>query len=75
MKKFIALILLAGAFLGGYYVGRLPSAPDIFSWADKTYEQAQQAGGKFAASADGYSKALFAQRPADGQAQASLDGR
>ncbi|MFP4055228.1 MAG: hypothetical protein ACLFV7_15330 [Phycisphaerae bacterium] len=32
MKRLLALILLTGAFLGGYYLGRLPDSPDIFAW-------------------------------------------
>jgi predicted esterase YcpF (UPF0227 family) len=32
VKRLLALILLTGAFLGGYYLGRLPESPDIFAW-------------------------------------------
>jgi hypothetical protein len=32
MKKMIALILLSGAFLGGYELGRKPDSPDLIGW-------------------------------------------
>ena len=32
MKRLISLILLSGAFLGGYYLGRLPNSPDLIGW-------------------------------------------
>jgi len=41
-------LLLVSAFLGGYYVGRLPGAPDVFGWAKRTYQLAAEWGGKAA---------------------------
>jgi hypothetical protein len=43
MKKLLTLILLSGVFLFGYYVGRLPGAPDLVPYAQKTYHQAAAA--------------------------------
>jgi len=37
MKRLLISMLLAGAFLGGYYLGHEPDSPDIFGWAKKTY--------------------------------------
>ena len=44
MKRVLTLLLLAGAFLGGYYLGRLPNSPDIFAWARSTFDQATEMG-------------------------------
>ena len=44
MKKLILIILLTGAFLGGYYLGRLQGSPDIFTWAQDTCKQAAETG-------------------------------
>lgn len=46
MIRAIFMLLLVAAFLGGYHVGRLPGAPDVFAWADQTFQQARQAAGK-----------------------------
>lgn len=35
MRRLIKLILLAGIFLGGYYLGGLPDRPDVFGWAGR----------------------------------------
>ena len=43
-KRLIILILLGAAFLGGYYVARLPGSPDIFSLAENTFQQVGQTG-------------------------------
>jgi len=45
MIRFLVLILLVGAFAGGYWVGRLPNAPDIVSWAQDAYDQASSRAG------------------------------
>ncbi len=44
MKRAFVLILLTGAFLGGYYLGHLPNSPDIFAWGRETFEQAVEMG-------------------------------
>lgn len=49
MKRLLLLILLSGAFLGGYYLGRQPNSPDIFAWAQKTYHQAADVGHQLSA--------------------------
>jgi len=46
MKKTISLILLIAMFLAGYYVGRLPGAPDVFAWARKVCIYAGAVGAK-----------------------------
>ena len=38
-KRFIVLILLLAAFLGGYYIGRHPGSPDIFAIAARAYDR------------------------------------
>jgi hypothetical protein len=43
IKKLFILILLGGAFFSGYYVGRLPGAPDLTPYAEKCYVQASAA--------------------------------
>jgi len=42
MWKVLLVILLAGVFLGGYYVGRLPGSPDLIDWAEKTLDSASR---------------------------------
>ena len=44
MKSLIAMTLLAGAFLGGYYLGQQPGSPDMFAWAGKACDQAERLG-------------------------------
>ena len=48
MVRTIFLLLLVAAFLGGYYVGRLPGAPDIINWAEQASKQVSQAADKAA---------------------------
>jgi hypothetical protein len=38
------LVIVAGAFLGGYYFGHQPGSPDIFALADQLYRDATHAG-------------------------------
>jgi hypothetical protein len=49
MKRVLMLLLLVGAFLGGYYLGRLPNSPDIFAWGrqacDRAVEMSRDAEG------------------------------
>jgi hypothetical protein len=40
MRRFIVLIMLAGAFFGGYQTGRLPGSPDLIPIARDAYNQA-----------------------------------
>jgi len=49
MKKLILLVLVASAFLGGYYLGRLPGSPDVFGWSKRTYRQVTAWAGQAAA--------------------------
>lgn len=42
MKTSIVCILIAAAFLGGYYLGRHPGSPDILAWAQQTCQQVTQ---------------------------------
>lgn len=44
MKRVLTLFLLTAAFLGGYYLGRLPNSPDIFAWGRRTFDQAVDMG-------------------------------
>ncbi len=44
MKKIIALILLSGAFLGGYQLGRKPDSPDLIGWLGRAYARAVSTG-------------------------------
>lgn len=44
IKRFVLLLLLAGTFLGGYYVGHKPGSPDLFATAEDLYRQAGEAG-------------------------------
>ena len=42
MKKFIVIALMTATFLGGYYLGRLPSSPDIFGWMSCKYQETKK---------------------------------
>ena len=68
MKRLLTLMLLAGAFLGGYYVRGLPGSPDIFDsdclkWLEKGYRQARQLGEGFVSTAQ-QAPTRLAQQPA-----------
>lgn len=52
-KRLFIMMLLSGAFLGGYYFGHQPDSPDIFAWAQDTYGQANDAGNKLSAIING----------------------
>lgn len=32
MSKLVVLLIIVGAFLGGYYLGRQPETPNLLSW-------------------------------------------
>jgi len=49
LKKLIIIILLSAAFLGGYYLGNKPGAPDIFKHARENYQQAANTSEKLTA--------------------------
>ena len=49
MLRLIVLVLLGGAFLGGYHLGRKEGSPDIFGWAEKTCGQVNRTAGKLSA--------------------------
>lgn len=51
-KRMAILIVLAGTFLGGYYVGRLPGSPDIFAMAQDGYHRAGELGKALQAATD-----------------------
>lgn len=42
MRRLLRIIFLLAAFLGGYYVGRLPDSPDIFGRAADVYHRADK---------------------------------
>ena len=44
MKTLILLALLAAAFLAGYYFGQQPDSPDVFGWAQTTWQRLTDAG-------------------------------
>ena len=43
-KQLFMVIILAGVFLSGYYLGRLPGSPDVFAIAQDGYDQAAELG-------------------------------
>jgi hypothetical protein len=53
MKKLLVLILVCGAFVGGYELGRQPDAPDIIGQARDAAGQAQHHGEQLSAHASG----------------------
>ena len=58
MRKLVTIILTLAAFVGGYYAGRLPGAPDIFEVGKEVYVQAESAVDEFAPRGDGSSEYL-----------------
>jgi len=48
MRMLLGMVLLAGAFLGGYYFGRQPGSPDIFGTASQVMSKIRQTGGTVA---------------------------
>ncbi len=53
MRRLVTIILLVGAFLGGYYVAQKPGAPRLSELADKATFQAEQMGQKLQADGQG----------------------
>ncbi len=43
-RRLLIFAFVSSSFLGGYYLGRLPESPDIFSWAQKAYSQVAGVG-------------------------------
>ena len=43
MRRLLITVLIVGAFLGGYHLGRQPGSPDIFGWARRNYPEAAEA--------------------------------
>ena len=61
MKKLFVLILLAAAFLAGYYYGHQPNSPDIFGKAQAYYRQASDAGQQLMAVVNGEPENVLSQ--------------
>ena len=74
MKKLLLLILLTGAFLGGYYLGRQPNSPDIFAWAQNTYNQAVDVGHQLSAAVKDDPGSMF-QAVAAEKIEVTADGK
>ena len=49
MRRFLVTILVVGAFLGGYQLGRQPGSPDVIGWAQETDPAVAEAGRSVAA--------------------------
>ncbi len=47
MIRLITTILVMAAFVGGYYAGRLPGAPDIFEIGDDAFARVDSLGQDF----------------------------
>ncbi len=47
MIRLITIILVTAAFVGGYYAGRLPGAPDIFEVGKDVYVSVDSLGKEF----------------------------
>jgi hypothetical protein len=74
MRLAILLILLCAAFLGGYYVARLPGSPDIFGKAQQAYNSASDAGRQLDDLFQQAQKSLGASGDPSGPQAASLSG-
>ena len=61
IKKLFILILLAAAFVGGYYCGRQPDSPDIIGKAQAYYKQASEAGQQLMAVVNGEPEKVLSQ--------------
>jgi len=46
VKKLIVTLMLAVAFLAGYYLGQRPGSPDIFSWGTQKVTEITDVGQK-----------------------------
>jgi hypothetical protein len=51
MRRLLVMILLAGAFLGGYYLRGLDGSPDVFGWIREKHAKFSEAGQTAAAEA------------------------
>jgi len=45
MKKFICLVMITAAGLGGYWLGQQPDSPRIFDWMNCQADQFEAEGG------------------------------
>ena len=52
MRRLIRIILAAGIFLGGYYLGRLPDSPDLIGKGLSAYRQVARTTRDISAKAD-----------------------
>jgi len=44
VRRLLLTILMAGVFLGGYYLGRIPGSPDVIAWVGERLPKADEAG-------------------------------
>ena len=58
MVRLITIILVTAAFVGGYYTGRLPGAPDIFEVGKDVFARVDSVGKDFVGAGDDSSKML-----------------
>ncbi len=58
MIRLITIILITAAFAGGYYVGRLPGAPDLFEIGDEVFARVDSLGQDFTGAGDDSSEIL-----------------
>ena len=63
MRKLILFIFLAAIFLGGYYLGRIPGSPDLFSWSQQVYGRVATATGEMIDSVRGSGDAVATDTP------------
>ena len=64
MKILLGMILVGGAFLGGYHFGHRQGSPDLDGWVQQAYPKVIQAGRDAIAFVSAHAKSADAPKPA-----------
>jgi hypothetical protein len=67
MKLLLVIILVGGAFFGGYHFGHREGSPDLTGWVQQAYPKVVQAGRDAIASVSAAVKPADAAKPAADQ--------
>jgi hypothetical protein len=67
MKQLLVIILVGGAFFGGYHLGHREGSPDLTGWVHDTYPKVVQAGREAVAAVSADVKLADAAKPVTGQ--------
>jgi hypothetical protein len=67
MRQLLVIILVGGAFFGGYHLGHREGSPDLTGWVQHAYPKVVQAGRDVIASVSDDAKLPDVAKPVTGQ--------